>query len=569
MLGFRLAAAACAIAFLPSAATSMIPERPGDPPPDPLDPLVHRIDQYFQRNEVDGVAIDARYVVNYTEAVRLSVTSQLLGYDELYRVHPTARLRRDIVQRADFLIARLDQVLSGSPFDGMLGYALLQAYEMVGEPRFLESGTLIVDQLEAIPRGELILNGGLMSAMAFTEYHHVTGDPVSQQAAHDVLASLPPYQHADGSFPHWCTCSRDVHYTDWMAMELILIRRTLDDPVIEPMLERMDAFLRGRVDPSGVTRYEDPCSDYPGCRTYYYSIATGCSIDYDTRAFTNELGYTALLFDHFHERQYAPVMRFLDSLEKDGAIPDKWDFWPPPGDPYYVWTAADTSVVNMSVIFWSLAAIVGERHHDAGECCEGDDDWSDDGASGATVAAGAAGDALGDGLEIRRGSGPGRRARPSHPSIASAAPWQAVNRMLASPNSGQYCDDTPGPGRRGPDEVARRGPLVAPRPGPSRALTGSPSAPREMRLGPIVPNPTRSGCDVRFVIREGGTVSLAVYDASGRSVREICSGSALAGEHSFHWDGRDANGTPCPSGLYFVRLGQTDRTRWARVIISR
>ena len=140
-----------------------------------------------------------------------------------------------------------------------------------------------------------------------------------------------------------------------------------DPPRDRPSGDRADAgphadLPRGRVDANGRTRYEEPCEDYPGCTIYYYSIATGCTIDYDTRAFTNEQGYLALLFDELHSPRYADVMSFFASLENAGTFKDKWDFWPTPDDPYYPWTVADTSVVNMSVIFWSLSAAQSARH---------------------------------------------------------------------------------------------------------------------------------------------------------------------------------------------------------------
>src|SRR5262249_49273285 len=69
----------------------------------------------------------------------------------------------------------------------------------------------------------------------------------------------------------------------------------------------------------------------------------------------------ALLFDHFRSSTYGRVMGFLHSIEHRGTWADKWDFWPPPSDPYYVWTAADTSVVNISLIYWSLACALGDR----------------------------------------------------------------------------------------------------------------------------------------------------------------------------------------------------------------
>ena len=359
----RLArAAALALALIPAAfAPAWARAAPEIDARDPLVPMLRRIDRYLQQNETDGVVLDWRWVINETEAVRLSVQPQLLGYVELYRWHPTDRIRQDVVDRADYLLARFDQVRSGTVFDGMLGYCFFEAFEVTGDARYFDAGQAVIAELEGISRSELILNGGLMAAMAFAADYRLTGDVVSEGLAQTALASLPDYQNADGSFPHWCQGTRDVSYTDWMAMELILIQRRLDDPLIPPMLQAMEAFMETRVDASGNTSYEAPCPGLPGCTIYYWSEASGCGIDYDTRAFTNELGYSALLFDHLRSPKYRDVMRFAMSRESNGTWADKWDFWPDPGDPYYVWTAADTSVINTSLNFWCLAAALPGR----------------------------------------------------------------------------------------------------------------------------------------------------------------------------------------------------------------
>jgi hypothetical protein len=364
----RAGAVALAVLVLAPAAPRAAPPRaaperaaPALETRDPLVPTLRRIDRYLQRSETpDGVVIDWRWVINETEAVRLSIQPQLLGYVELYRWHPTDRIRQDVVDRADYLLSHYDQVLSGGVFDGMLGYCFFEAFDVTGDSRYLDAGHAVVAELDGFT-SELILNGGLMAAMAFAADYHLTGSVMSQGLAHQAIASLPPYQNDDGSFPHWCFGSRDVSYTDWMAMELILIQRRLADPLIEPMLERMEAFMETRVDSTGDTSYQAPCFEKQGCWIYYWSYASGCDIDYDTRAFTNELGYSALLFDHFHSPKYHDVMRFARAHETNGSWADKWNYWPDTSDPYYVWTAADTSVINTSLNFWCLAAALPGR----------------------------------------------------------------------------------------------------------------------------------------------------------------------------------------------------------------
>lgn len=364
--GLTLAVAACCLlpgpaswAAPPPSAPSIL--RPAGAWTDPLAPMLRRIDAYLQQFQVDGVTMDWRYSVIPSEEIRQSVVCQLLAYVELSRLDPRTRLRIEIVRHADFLLGRLNEVRSFTPFDGMLAYSLLGAYEITREPRFLNAGALMIDDLLAIPTSQCVLNGGLMVAMATAEYWRLTGDTRAEQKTRDILAQLVPYQNADGSFPHWCAGSRDIHYTGWMAMELIHIGRMMEDSRIEPFLSSMSAFLEGRIAPDGRANYEEPCPGVPDCMLYYYSRATGCAEDLDSRGWTVEPAYCALLFDRQGSPQYPPVMTFLDSLEDGGTLADLYDYWPPPSDPEYPWTIADTSVVNMSVILWALSTAVAGR----------------------------------------------------------------------------------------------------------------------------------------------------------------------------------------------------------------
>ena len=319
-----------------------------------------------------------------------------------------------------------------------------------------------------------------MVAMATAEYYRLTGDAEAGQKTRDILAQLPRFQNADGSFPHWCTGSRDVHYTGWMAMELILLQRTMGDALIAPTLDRMNTFMEGRVGVSGETRYQEPCPNLPNCTVYYYSRATGCAIDYDTRDITVEPSYSAILFDHMHSPKYGTVMHFLRSLEHRGTFADQWGYWPPPSDPQYPWTVADTSVANMSIIFWSLAGILS--------------------------------------------------GRPDRAAVEQA-----------------WIDEENAPESDEPD----------------------PALPCEVRLGPIRPNPASNGCAVAFALPAPAPVSIALYDAGGRKVRELASGWFGAGEQSVPWDRRDSAGRETRNGLYFVRLIVAKEIRTTRVLVIR
>lgn len=90
-----------------------------------------------------------------------------------------------------------------------------------------------------------------------------------------------------------------------------------------------------------------------------------------------------------------------------------------------------------------------------------------------------------------------------------------------------------------------------------------------LRLSAPTPNPARHVATLRFALPRPGRVSLAVFDPSGRRVRQLAEGDTEAGPHAVVWDGRDDAGSRVGSGLYFVRLATgegvlTQRLVWLR-----
>jgi hypothetical protein len=322
-------------------------------------PLVLRMDNFLQREESDGVTLDPRRLGNPPEQIRLSVVPQLLGYCDLQPLWWREDQIQDVVQRADFLIRGLDAFLAGDAADGMLGYALLRAFASTGDARYRDAALPIVEACLGLDFARLRLNRGLMAALLLAQHHRQSGDPAALAKAREIVLLAVREQHADGSFPHVCPGSRDVHYTAWMAMELHRLHRLLDDPVIPPALARAHAFLQGRVGLDGVTVYEEPAgAEQP--LFYYYSQPT-CPGDYDTRGWTNELGYLALLFDQAADPRFDPVVGRIADLMDRGAVPDKWGYLPPPDDPYYAWAGSPRSVIRTSLVFWALAAVHADQ----------------------------------------------------------------------------------------------------------------------------------------------------------------------------------------------------------------
>ena len=230
----------------------------------------------------------------------------------------------------------------------------------------------------------------------------------------------------------------------------------------------------------------------------------------------------------------------MDGLEHGGTWADKWDFWPPPEDPYIP---------------------VDGRRHVGGEH-----------EPVAVVARQRARRAQGRGLGATGVGGRGRRERRRRRRAGRRRRWRRFGPQLQA-----GADRERAPGRRGarhgrpmdhgrPPPSLRREPELLLRgdddgrwggasdaehpriasPASSRAGDAEPSA--SLRLESITPNPARAGSTIRFSTPSAAAVSIVVYDAAGRRIRELFSGTVAAGAHEASWDRRDSAGRSCRTG---------------------
>lgn len=69
------------------------------------------------------------------------------------------------------------------------------------------------------------------------------------------------------------------------------------------------------------------------------------------------------------------------------------------------------------------------------------------------------------------------------------------------------------------------------------------------------PNPFNTTTTIRFTIPEQKEISIQVFDIMGRLVKTVLPGSLLnAGQYNYTWDGKDDNGIPVSSGIYFSNM---------------
>jgi len=94
------------------------------------------------------------------------------------------------------------------------------------------------------------------------------------------------------------------------------------------------------------------------------------------------------------------------------------------------------------------------------------------------------------------------------------------------------------------------------------------SVPAGMRLLANYPNPFNPKTDISFSLDAGMSVSLAVFDLSGRRVRDLISGESFeAGTHKVTWDGLDKAGHPQGSGIYFYRIEAGEFTEMRKMTL--
>jgi len=71
----------------------------------------------------------------------------------------------------------------------------------------------------------------------------------------------------------------------------------------------------------------------------------------------------------------------------------------------------------------------------------------------------------------------------------------------------------------------------------------------------VSPNPFNPSTAFRLRLPQASTVSLNVYDVSGRRIRTLLAQASMdMGEHQVRWDGRDGGGSPVAAGVYHWRL---------------
>ncbi len=346
--------------LLASPASARPPDPEAVPPPLPPCGDVLRCRLSREIALTDRFLRERRYGLPYTldprpldyplEMLRLNVMSQAMGYLNLYRAEPRAEYRSEALSRIEYLLGLGDAAFGNGPRDGMYGYLMLDAYDLLRDGRCLEAGRRAAERCAAARPDELTMNGGLMCALNHAYLARFDGVGAGAAVADGIVERTSPKQFEDGAFPHlpYREAGRNTNYSSWMANELVMLRD------LRPQYELTEflgvhtiEFLAKRVGPNGEIVYRDSLFDY--------ASDPGGS---DTRGWTSELASVALNLAVSGRRdESARVLAKLFATrmrgESLGGYPDKYAFI----DANNAWESGRPSVLRTSLVFWFLTMI--------------------------------------------------------------------------------------------------------------------------------------------------------------------------------------------------------------------
>ena len=98
--------------------------------------------------------------------------------------------------------------------------------------------------------------------------------------------------------------------------------------------------------------------------------------------------------------------------------------------------------------------------------------------------------------------------------------------------------------------------------GPGVAEASPDVSSNRLEITQLIPQPV-----ITYTLPSSSSISLKIYDVTGKLVRTLVTGSQEAGTRIVTWDGRDRSGQLVSSGLYFIRIATPEFSRTAKVII--
>jgi flagellar hook assembly protein FlgD len=78
--------------------------------------------------------------------------------------------------------------------------------------------------------------------------------------------------------------------------------------------------------------------------------------------------------------------------------------------------------------------------------------------------------------------------------------------------------------------------------------------PKTTRLVGNYPNPFNPTTEISFALKKASDVVLEIYNLRGQKVKTLVNESLQEGYHKAIWNGKDNDGKPVSSGIYFYEM---------------
>jgi hypothetical protein len=91
--------------------------------------------------------------------------------------------------------------------------------------------------------------------------------------------------------------------------------------------------------------------------------------------------------------------------------------------------------------------------------------------------------------------------------------------------------------------------------------------PSQFILKQNYPNPFNPSTTIEFYLPHPSPAVFSIYNLLGETVKSVDLGLIAAGRHTIIWNGRDNNGRPVASGIYFYRLETSEGTQSRKMML--
>lgn len=83
------------------------------------------------------------------------------------------------------------------------------------------------------------------------------------------------------------------------------------------------------------------------------------------------------------------------------------------------------------------------------------------------------------------------------------------------------------------------------------------------------PNPFNPTTTIAYGVKEEGTVTISIYDITGKLINTLLNKTQLVGNHSIQWNGKDESGRLVPGGIYLSRISTNNNSKTVKLLLLR